>query len=227
MLIDVDHKKLRDYAATTTTAAATIAQSITVEDGLLDNIEAVASLIEDLAAADVFTLIDVAEDATGESLMVSPSVFDDGNTYTIDLSALLIWDRNGEQVTLSVCTHGSGNHACEWLDTTDTTGSPAAIYSGVAEAVVDHLNAEIARQHCVWATLIAPRRVWVISVDGKGGSVQKAFNSEEEMRAWFIDQYIADFDRDEGPDDPEALMSWFLDGSGDIAAKWDRFEIPA
>lgn len=74
--------------------------------------------------------------------------------------------------------------------------------------------------------MLAPTTAWCMRVEHPDGTSHAHFTSETQMQAWFISEFISEFDRNEGPDDPEALVAWYLDGSPDISAHWERIKLP-
>ncbi len=223
MRIDTDLTRIRDFAATA--KAADLVESLPAADDerICDGLEAIATLIEELHAAEVFTVHGLPAATT---LDIDPVVITDCDTYTIDLAVTIQWTSPGGHQSTSARSYGHRNYTCTWFDMNTADQSAAHTITYIADAVVAQANDELRHQQRAWTSLLLPVSVFAIAVDHRHGRDVECFTTEEKMREWFITEHINPFDRDEGPDDPEALMSWYLDGSRDISARWEKLDLP-
>lgn len=196
-------------------------------DGVLDDLDTVAELLREAAAAKVFALHALPDRVTTSAVQsLDVTITDDGNTYSIDLAARVVWTISETESAVWLHSFGDGNYTSAWFDTDATESTAKQIIRYMAEQVAGHLNGELFAQQAAWTAMVSPLEAHVLVVEHKHGHEITVHASGDDAVAYFVNGNTDQQDRTEEWFDPADPVTSILADSADLTMWSGKFTLP-
>lgn len=220
MKIAINEAKLHAFISSPEVGVSVEALPYPEDLRITDNLEPLAELA--MEAAEIFTLAEMPQFAEDARVHIDTSVVDNADVYALDLIGHLYWEIGGQRYSTACHVYGfaGGDHGAIYSAESLANPESGDTVREIVCAVRSRLNASLSEQRDAWASL-QPAAVWALWVEAKQGSSLTFHDSEAELHHHFITTHIPEADRAGWTaESASELISWFLDTSGDVTARW-------